>query len=104
MELFQSVTELRSGCSPLESNIREASVGRKERLLYSGDWQTGEKADSCPKAKSPPANQGARAFKGEFQGWLEWVTCRTAQSALTIILKLVMQWSDQCHLDCFKYS
>ena len=29
---------------------------------------------------------------------------RTAQSALTIILKFVIQWSDQCHLDCFKCS
>ena len=28
----------------------------------------------------------------------------TAQAALTGILKLVMQWSDQWHLDCFKYS
>ena len=25
-------------------------------------------------------------------------------SALTVILKLVMQWSDERHFDCFKYS
>jgi len=29
--------------------------------------------------------------------------CRTALSALTTILKLVMQWSDQHSLGCFKY-
>lgn len=26
------------------------------------------------------------------------------QSALTVIMKLVMWWADQQHLDCFKYS
>ena len=29
------------------------------------------------------------------------VACKAAQSALTIISKLVMQWSGQHHLDCF---
>ena len=29
---------------------------------------------------------------------------RNSRSALTVILKLVMQWSDEHHLDCFKYS
>ena len=29
---------------------------------------------------------------------------RTVQSALTVILKLVMQYSDQHNVDCFKYS
>ena len=28
----------------------------------------------------------------------------STRSALTVILKLVMQWSDERHLDCFKYS
>ena len=36
-----------------EVNTREASVGRKERLLYFGSWQLGEKAFLCPKANSP---------------------------------------------------
>ena len=31
-------------------------------------------------------------------------TCKTAQLVPTSILKLVMWWSDQCHLDCFKHS
>jgi len=30
--------------------------------------------------------------------------CRTAELALTVILKLVMQLPEQRHLDCFKYS
>ena len=29
----------------------------------------------------------------------EGATCRTAQAAPTVILKLVMPWSDQCRLD-----
>ena len=28
----------------------------------------------------------------------------TAQSALTVVLKVVLPWSDQCHLDGWKYS
>ena len=31
-------------------------------------------------------------------------TCRAAQSAPTLILKLVLQWSDQGHLDYFQCS
>ena len=48
----------------------------------------------------PANNQWARAFIGGGRG----PNVETAQSALTVILELVMRWSDQCHLDCFKYS
>ena len=34
----------------------------------------------------------------------EGAACRTAPSVLTVILKLVVKWSDQCHLDCIKYT
>ena len=37
-------------------------------------------------------------------GWREGLQEETAQSALTVVLKLVMKWSDQCHFDFFKYS
>ena len=54
------------------------------------------------KSQFPTADQGARAFKGEFRGgvykWRQGATCTAAQSALTVILKLVMWWSDQRHL------
>ena len=50
---------------------------------------------------TPPAdNQWARAFIDGGRG----LHAETAQSALTVILKLVMLWSDPRHLDCFKYS
>ena len=49
---------------------------------------------------APPDNQGARAFIDRGRR----LQAETAQSALTVILKLVMQWSDQYHLDCFRYS
>ena len=48
----------------------------------------------------PPDKQGARAFTDGGRG----LHVETAQSALTVMLKLEMQWSDQHHLDCFKYS
>ena len=58
------------------------------------------------KDQLPTVDQWARAFKGEFQGCIGRGKGlhRTAQSAPTVILKLVMQWSDQYHLDCFNYS
>ena len=90
----------------LKVNIRETSVARKVSLLYFGSWQLGEKADLCPKANHPSIDQGTRAFKGEFQGCMvkgKGLHSETKQSALTDILKLVMQWSDQHHLDYFKY-
>ena len=65
------------------------------------------RADLCPKANSPADNQGARAFKGECQGCIgggRGLRAEAAQSALTVVLKLVTLWSDQRHLDCFEYS
>ena len=48
----------------------------------------------------PTDNQCARAFIDGGRG----LHAETAQSALTVLLKLVMQWYDQRHIDCFKYS
>ena len=61
-----------------------------------------ERADSSPKAD----NQWVRAFKGMFQGVYRerGDYMQKLQSALTVVLELVMQWFDQHHLDCFKYS
>ena len=55
---------------------------------------------------SPSCWSGARALRGILgvYRWREGAVCRNSTSALTIILKLLMQWSDQCHLDCFKYT
>lgn len=53
------------------------------------------RADSCPKADSPTDNQWARDF---LDGGKEGVREETAQSALMLMLKLVVQWSDQCYL------
>ena len=37
---------------------------RNESLLYSRGWQLGRRW-ACPQKPTPPADQGARAFKGE---------------------------------------
>lgn len=49
---------------------------------------------------SPTDSPWARPFKGEFQGCRgrgRGLQAETVQSALTVILKLVLQWSDQHH-------
>ena len=51
----------------------------------------------------PPLTISGQESKS-FYRWREGLHAKTAQSALTVTLKLVMQWSNQCHLDCFKYS
>ena len=73
-------------------------------ILDAGNCGGGEgRVDSCPKADSPPPptdHQWASAFIDRGRG----LHAETAQSAPTVILQLVMQWSDQCHLNCFRYS
>ena len=91
----------------LESQYSRGKLGGKESLLYFGGRQPGERADSCPKGRLPTDSQWARAFKGEFQGYIaggSGLHTETAQSALTVILKLLMRWSDPCRLDSFEYS
>ena len=59
------------------------------------------------KGQLPTADQWARAFKREFQeriGRGRGLRAETVESAPTVVLKLIMRWSGQCHLDCFKYS
>ena len=57
------------------------------------------------KGQLPMDSQGARTFKGEFQGCIgggRGLHTETAQSALTVILTLVSRWSDN-HIE-IKYS
>lgn len=78
----------------------------KESLLYSGGQQPEEKVDLCPK-RIPNYSSEERVFKGHFEevyGQRERLHADTAQSALTVNLKLVTWWSDQCHFDCFTCS
>lgn len=64
----------------------------------------GEKVDSCPEESSWLPIRGQELLKEGFKGVQRGATCRTAPSALTVTLKLAVQWSGQCHLDCFKHS
>lgn len=60
-----------------------------ERKIYFGYQQLGGvlgKADACLKAYPAPDNQGARAFTDRGGGYIT----ETAQSALTVILKLTI--------------
>lgn len=51
--------------------------------------------DSCPRANSYADKQWARALLGKGRG----LHVEASQSALMVILKSVMWWSDQCNLD-----
>lgn len=54
----------------------------KERLLYSGGWWPGEKADSSPKANSSLLIRGKELLKRSFRGVLserEGATCRDSK-------------------------
>ena len=66
----------------------------------------GGTADSCPKASFPLTISGQELLKESLMvvGRGRELHTETAQLALMVILKLIMQWSDQSHLDFLKYS
>ena len=64
-------------------------------------WQLGReegRADFCPKSPSPRPRPGWQPGGKCFYRWREGLHAERAQSALTVILKLVMWWFDQRHL------
>ena len=72
-------------------------------LLDAGNQVCGGEGRRLSKGQLPtpqPDHQGARAVIDKGRG----LHAETAQSALTVILKLAMQWYDQYHLGCFRYS
>ena len=86
-------------CSKASKETR--LVKRKVCLIfYAGNWGESEGGGHLSKdLLSLTGNQWARAFIDRGRG----LHAESAQSALTVILKLVMSWSDQHHLDCFEY-
>ena len=77
----------------------------KEKLALvwmpaSGGWDGRRRVDFYPKSDPTSDDQWARAFTDRGRG----LHVKTAQAALTVLLKLVISGLDQCHLDCFKYS
>lgn len=99
-----------------KAHTREASIGRKESLLYFGGRQQWERRTHVQKP-TPHSGQPRLptdllkmiklSFKREFQeriGRGRGLHAETVESAPTDILKLIIQWSGQCRLDCFRYS
>ena len=64
-------------------------------------FQKPETKEEVPKANSPLTISG-QVFQGCIGGGTGLHT-EAAQSALPVILELAIQWSDQHHLDSFKY-
>jgi len=85
---------------PLESQYWQ--VG-KESLHCAGSQQSGEKVDAYPKANSQLPTREQELFKGCFSSGRRALHAEQ-QSAPTVLLELVMQWSDQRLLDYFRYS
>ena len=69
---------------------------RRLGLVRVGNWV--QRLTPPPPSTSCPYRE--RAFTCEGRG----LHADVVQLALTVILKLVLQWSDQHHLDYFKYS
>ena len=69
-------------------------------ILDVGNWVGGGQTPVQRLTPPNPDDHGARGFIGRRRG----PHAETAQSALTVTLKLVMGCSEGCHLDCFKYS
>ena len=91
--------KVESDCS-LKANNEARLVERKVCFILEVSNQWG-RVDFCPKVNSPwLATSGQELLQMGGGG----LFTETVQSALTVILKLVMQWSDQCHLDCLNYS
>lgn len=69
--------------------------------MATGGWSRGGEGGFVSEGQLPTIdNQWARAYIDEGRG----LHAEISQSALTVFLKLVTQWSDQCHSDCFTYS
>ena len=68
-------------------------------ILDAGTW--GRWGGLLPKGRLPPhLDKWGRVF---IDGGRR-LHAETAQSALTVVLRLVTWWTDQCHLDCFRCS
>ena len=89
----QTLLKLRSNCSSaLKNQYWRGEVGGKKNLLYSREGQLGEKADSCLIVYSPLTTRGHKLLKGisRMYKWRQGLHVETAQSGLTVILKLVI--------------
>ena len=97
--------QLRFGCSLLKSQCsRSKGRWKKKGALFRklATWGGGELVSPKPSPSGQIRVQ--EPLKESFKDVQAGALCRAAQSALTIILKLVMWWSGQRHLDCFKHS
>ena len=65
-------------------------------------WMPARRLGGTPvqRLTSPCPATGGKSYYRLSEG----LHVETAQSALTVILKLLMRWSDQCHPDCFRYG
>ena len=97
----RSVTETGVRCFPLKSQYR-SQVNGEESLLNFRCQQLGIGGEGGTRVQGriPPLTiKGQEALEQR-----EGSSCRKAQSAPTVILKLVISGLTRHHCDCFKYS
>lgn len=76
----------------LLTKANKEAIGRKQSLVYFGCLQSGEWGG----VNSGPIVNSSN-YRKSFYRWRRRLNSESAQSALMVILKLVMQWFDQCH-------
>ena len=78
-------------------------LGKRKDSFVEEASSLGKRETPVPKKQlPPPCCSGAGALKGEC--WGRGARAEIAQSALTVLLKLIVPWSDQCYTGWFKYS
>ena len=87
-----------------KASYPETSVGRKGRYALFWRPAPGEEGGLLSKNHLLIVAHASGAFKGDFQGCAGREKEQNSTVSLTVILKSMMWWSDQCHLGCFKYS
>ena len=93
------VLKVGSGCSPLESQCLIGKVGGKESLLYSRGRQQRRNRHTCVQ-RLVLQQSVVKSFYRQREGF----TCRNRAVSSDSHLEIGRRWSDQLHLECFKYS
>ena len=90
------------------SNTERQVLGKRKDSFTEEASSPREKVDSCSqRTSSPLLIRGWELLEGNIRGaqWnLQGYVYTPAHSGLTVFLKLVMQWSDRHHLNCFQYT
>ena len=102
VQMLQKGIQLLAALKPIK---RQSWWKGKFALFQMLTTERGRGVHSFPKPGIPcPPAPPEQSLGKSFYRLSEGLHAETVKSTLTVTLKLVMQWSDPCHLDYFKYS